>query len=94
MADGIQRLLSDLGLALGMPPWMVLLTLVFVVALFFGVGLVLRDRGRLSRQPRDRDPDSLPNLAPELRRARMQMLAAALAMLALIAIAVLNLTGG
>lgn len=94
MADGVQRLLSDLGLALGMPPWMVLLTLVFVVAVIAGVGLVLRDRGRFRPPDHERDPESLQDLSPELRRVRLQMLAAGAAMLGVILIAILNLTGG
>lgn len=93
--DWVNAKLESIAIMLGLPPWMVIVTLVFIVVLFMGVGLVVKDRAAGSRGYNwRRDPDDLPDISPQLRRARLQMLGAALAMVAVLILAIANLLTG
>lgn len=90
MADFAASLLDRLALFFGVPPWIVILTLIFLVALVAGMGHVVR--GQTGGAPDwKRDPESMHDLSPNLRRARLQMIGAAIAMIFVGIIAVLNL---
>lgn len=92
MQDLTASVLDRLSLFFGAPPWIVILTLVFIVVLVLGIGIVLREGRASQRGPDwDKDPDELQDLSPHLRRARLQMIAAAIAMVFIMIIAVLNL---
>lgn len=93
--EWVNATVERFAIMVGLPPWMVIVTLVFIVVLFIGVGLVFKDRAAGSRRYNwRRDPDELPDISPQLRRARMQMLGAALAMVAVVIIAIANLFAG
>lgn len=94
MFDFFNSIIEKLAITFGAPPWIVLLTLVFFVVLIVGIGMVLRDRVRGGQGPNwNRDPDQMKDLSPQLRQARMQMIAAGIAMGFILLIAVLNLIG-
>lgn len=94
MFDFFNAAIEKLAITFGAPPWIVLLTLVFLIVLVIGVGMVLRDRARSGRGPNwERDPGEMRDLSPQLRQARMQMIAAGIAMTFILLIAVLNLLG-
>ena len=90
MGDLIASLLDRLSLILGVPPWITVLTLVFAIVVIIGVGFVLRNRRAGGDPDWQRDPDEMEDLSPRLRQARLQMIAAAIAMAAIFAIAILS----
>lgn len=92
MSDAITRSLDKISLLLGVPPWVIVLALVLLIALMIGVRLLARYSGPdgLKLDWR-RDPDELTDLSPHLRRARLQMIGAGIGMLALLFIALLGL---
>ncbi len=92
MQDLAASIIDRLSLLFDAPPWIVLLTLVFVVVLIVGIGIVLREGRAAQKGPNwDRDPDEMRDLSPHLRRARLQMIAAGIAMVFILIIAALNL---
>lgn len=92
MQDLAVSVIDRLSLLFEAPPWIVLLTLVFVVVLVVGIGIVLREGRASQKGPNwERDPEEMQDLSPNLRRARMQMIAAAIAMVFILIIAALNL---
>ena len=92
MSDAISRSLDKISLLLGVPPWVIVLAPVLLIALMIGVRLLVRNSGPdgLKLDWR-RDPDELTDLSPHLRRARLQMIGAGIGMLALLFIALLGL---
>lgn len=92
MSDAIASSLDRASLMLGVPVWVILLTLVFLIVMTVGIRLLVRNSDDAdSKLNWHRDPDELPDISPNLRRARMQMIAAALGMAALLFIALLSL---
>jgi hypothetical protein len=93
--DWIVAQMDRLSILLGLPPWIVAVTVVFIFVLIIGVGMVFRDRAAGSGGLNwNRDPDEMPDLSPRLRQARIQMLVAALAMIGVLVLAIANLLVG
>lgn len=92
MGDLPAVMMDRLSLIFGAPPWIAILTLIFIVALVAGMGMLVRDRARGGGRPNwRRDPEEMQDLSPRLRRARLQMIGAAIAMVFVGLVAVLNL---
>jgi len=75
MGDRIQSLLDRISILFGVQPWIVILTLVFLIGLLIGLRLLVR-LGNQDRSLPDwrRDPDELPDLSPRLRQVRLQLI--------------------
>jgi hypothetical protein len=92
MPDVITRTLDRAAILLGVPPWVILVTLVFLIVMTIGIRLLARNSSNDGwKMDWRRDPDELTDLSPHLRRARLQMIGAALGMLALLFIALVSL---
>ena len=92
MPDAIARSLDKVSILLGLPVWIILLTLVFLIVMTIGIRLLARNSDDSeSKLDWRRDPDEMADISPNLRRARMQMIGAGLGMVALLFIALLSL---
>jgi Fe2+ transport system protein B len=92
MPDAIARSLDKASILLGVPVWIILLSLVFLIVMTIGIRLLARNNDDLeSKLNWRRDPEEMTDLSPNLRRARMQMIGAGLGMVALLFIALLSL---
>lgn len=92
MPDAIARSLDKISILLGVPVWIILLTLVFLIVMTVGIRLLARTSQETdSKLDWRRDPDEMVDISPNLRRARMQMIGAGLGMVALLFIALFSL---
>lgn len=76
MGDTFQYMMDRLAIMFQVQPWIIILTLIFLIMLFIGLRYVIRHHMRDKWMPDwNRDPDELPDLAPRLRQARIHIIA-------------------
>jgi len=84
-------IMDRLSIALGMPPELVLVGLFLLFIVVVGFSMFAREQSRGTRRMDwRRDPDELEDLSPSLQRARFQMIAAAIAMIAIFTILIFS----